>query len=84
MHPAITLPAPACWASYLVNADASGLDAEEVAAADEWIAREVPPGASVDVMRDAEGEPMDAWFSWSYGLYGGTASGGDLLEYVIA
>jgi hypothetical protein len=29
--------APACWASYLINGDASGLTDEEHIAADDWL-----------------------------------------------
>lgn len=36
----IKLTAPSHWASYLINGDDSGLDAEERAACDAWIARE--------------------------------------------
>ena len=32
-----TATGPAAWASYLINGDATGLDREEVEAADEWI-----------------------------------------------
>lgn len=33
-----TIELPAAWASYLINGDASSLDAEEIAAASEYIA----------------------------------------------
>ena len=32
--------APSCWASYLINGDASGLSVDEIAACDAWIKRE--------------------------------------------
>lgn len=34
-----TATAPSCWASYLINADASGLDESEKGACDAWIER---------------------------------------------
>lgn len=36
----ITATAPSAWACYLINGDASGLDAADVKACDAWIARE--------------------------------------------
>lgn len=30
--------APACWASYLINGDHSGLETDEINAADQWLA----------------------------------------------
>lgn len=78
-----TITLPAHWASYLVNGDASGLDAGEVAEIDEYLASELEPGWSVvDVNRDGEGD-FSPRFTWSFSLYGGNASGGDVLEYVI-
>lgn len=35
-----TLTAPAHWSSYLVNGDASGLDAKDIAQANTWMIRE--------------------------------------------
>jgi hypothetical protein len=35
-----SLTAPSAWASYLINGDASGIDDDDKAAADAWIARE--------------------------------------------
>lgn len=40
--------APAYWASYLINGDASGLDDAEARECDAWIAR-IGLGAPVDV-----------------------------------
>ena len=34
-----TATAPAYWASYLINGDASGLEGDEIAACDAWIER---------------------------------------------
>lgn len=39
----ITLSAPACWASYLINNDASGITDAEREACDRWLAREEMP-----------------------------------------
>ena len=49
--------APSAWASYLINADASGLSERERAACDAWIARE------------GLGLPCDCWdagFRWQH------------------
>lgn len=32
-----TYTAPSCWASYLINGDASGLDDEDIAKCDAWL-----------------------------------------------
>lgn len=65
--------APAEWASALVNGDYSGLDAAETAACREWLAG-IAPARVVG----AAGEPR---FTWHFRLYGGTADGGDVLDY---
>jgi hypothetical protein len=79
----MTVTLPAYWASALINGDASGMDDEEevlmnaaceALTADGWYI--------VDVARDDEGEACEPWFSWSYRLYGGDASGGDVLDYI--
>jgi hypothetical protein len=67
----------ACWASYLINDDASGLSDEERALADEWYERELGPN---DAIVDC-GEP---YFTWHYDLYTGTSyRGGDVVEYRV-
>ena len=71
-----TTTGPACWASYLINGDCSGLDPIEVRACDRWL-RRLGTWYVVDV---ADDEPR---FSWSYDLHGGTARGGDVVDYVI-
>jgi hypothetical protein len=76
-----TATAPAYWASYLVNGDASGLEDREQASADRWIAKQAP-WYVVDVARDGDNE-QEARFTWSYQLYGGDAKGGDVLDYVM-
>jgi hypothetical protein len=75
MTRAFRFKAPAFWASYLVNGDASGLCPGERARIDDYIALALPEGA--DVVDCAQ----EAHFSWNFGLYGGDAEGGDLLEY---
>jgi hypothetical protein len=54
----------ACWASYLINGDASGLTDEERKQADAWCERELGPS-------DAIVDCGEAWFTWSYRLYTG-------------
>ena len=74
----VTVQAPAHMASYLVNNDTSGVTAEEILAVEEWL-----DGLEIlDVARDAEGECLDPHFTWSFDLYGGTARGGDVLDYI--
>ena len=74
---------PACWASALINNDFTGLEDEEIKALEAALER-IAPGLVVDVCRDDDtGDSMEPYFSWSYGLHGGTAKGGDLLDYVV-
>src|SRR6516164_645985 len=54
----------ACWASYLINGDASGLSDDERALADAWCDRELGPN---DAIVDC-GEP---YFTNHYDLYTG-------------
>lgn len=68
--------APAAWASYLVNGDASGLEPDELSAADAWCAR-LAPWYVVDAVEDSNR------FSWSYRLHGGTAEGGTVCDYIL-
>ena len=52
--------------------------AEEILAVEEWL-----EGLEIlDVARDAEGECLEPSFSWSFGYCGGTACGGDVLDYI--
>lgn len=75
-----TFTAPESWASYLVNGDSSGLEAQEVAQADAWAA--TLPG---QVSGIAEG---DSWFTWSHdaqtvtGRLGATVAAYQLLRDV--
>ena len=75
------LTAPAAWATALVNNDWSGLTGEEAIACRAWIVQQ-KPWSVVDVARDDDGNCADPRFTWSFSLYGGTASGGDVLDYV--
>lgn len=74
--------APAAWASALINDDRSGLSDAEERALDAWLAQQ-GDWYVVDVKRDASGEPEGSRFTWSFRLYGGEASGGDVIDYVI-
>jgi hypothetical protein len=68
--------APSYWASYLINGDASGLDDVDHRACDIHCETQWDGWRVVDVI----GEP---YFSWSYHMHGGTAQGGELVEYVL-
>jgi hypothetical protein len=56
-----TYELPTIWASYFVNADASGLDDEEQAAADAWWADNF--GALTVSCSDISEE---SWFAWRH------------------
>jgi hypothetical protein len=67
----------ACWASYFINGDASGLSDDERKLANAWLARELGDN---DAIVDC-GEP---YFTWHYDLYTGAAfSGGDVIDYRV-
>ena len=76
-----TVTLPEAWASALINGDISGLDDREIDALDSWD-RANPGVHIVDVARDADGEGAEPRFTWSYDLYGGSARGGSVLDYV--
>jgi hypothetical protein len=76
-----TVTLPECWASALINGDVSGLSDREVDALDSWD-RANPTVRIVDVERDAEGNAVEARFTWSFDLYGGSGRGGSVLDYV--
>ncbi len=83
-----TITAPSAWASALVNGDTSGLDDEDEKAMNAWESRLAARGwRVVDVARtrveDGEYEMQEPRFTWSYAQYGGTARGGDVVDYVI-
>lgn len=54
----VAVTAPAHWASYLINGDASGLETAEVLACDRWLAS-IGLGAPVSC--------ADAGFCWHHG-----------------
>ena len=67
----------ACWASYLINGDTSGLSDEERNLADAWCERELGPN---DCIVDC-GEP---YFTWHYKLHTGASySGGEVVDYRV-
>lgn len=72
---------PAYWASALVNGDTSGMDEEEITLMNAWLEHH-KPWYIVDVARDLNGEGIEPRFTWFYSLYGGTAKGGVILDYV--
>jgi hypothetical protein len=59
--------APSHWASYLINGDASGMEADEKSACDRWLAR-INMGGPVDC-EDAgfKGHYHDAWYETPLG-----------------
>ena len=79
-----TITAPECWACALIYNDRSGLSDEECAALDKRLDDLHARGLRVvDVLRDKDGDAKDPYFTWSYALYGGTAQGGNVLDYVV-
>jgi hypothetical protein len=71
-----TIAGSAYWASYLVNGDDSGIDAEEKALADAWLEH----NGIADVLDVGE-----QYYSSSYGLHTGSKyTAGDLADYVVA
>lgn len=67
----VTLPYH--WAPYLINGDASGLDDGEPEYIDRYLWN---TEAIIDVDHNS------TRFTWSYDLYGGTAKGGDVADYI--
>ena len=75
----IKIAAPAHMASYLINGEVDGVSDEDIQAVATWL-----DGLEViDVARGADGWCMEPYFSWAYGLHGGTAQGGELLDYIV-
>lgn len=75
----IEITAPAYWASYLFNGDASGIEDSEAAACDAWLEREASGCKSFSIT-DINGESyFGSWFD-DWGQEGVT--GGDLCDYV--
>ena len=77
----ITLPA--FLACALINGDESGLEESD----ERVLARVYAMLGDWEVVSVAEdsvtGETQEARFTWEYRRYGGDASGGDVLDYVI-
>lgn len=69
--------APAYWASYLINGDASGITDEDKAQADDWTARLSEGGWYVVSTTDEE-----AWFAWYNDALPGRL-GCDIVSYVL-
>jgi len=68
----------ACWASYFINGDASGLTDDERQLADDWCDREL--GAN-----DAIVDCSEPYFTNHYDLYTGDRRyrGGDVVDYRV-
>ena len=79
----MTITAPAYWASALINNDYSGMDMDETAALHTYLDPTFEEGWSiVSTAEDEDGEPREARFTWAFDLYGGTARGGDVIDYI--
>lgn len=78
----VYLTAPAYWASYFINGDASSLDDEEQAQADTWLKRENVE--VIDIRRYASGDAVDPHFTWHMQIHAPEVdySGGDAIEYL--
>ena len=74
----LKVTAPAYAASYLLNGDDSGMTATEKSQIDAYL----KGLAIIDVARDENGEAMEPRFTWAFALHGGSAEGGDVLDYV--
>jgi hypothetical protein len=73
-----TITLPAFLVCALINGDESGLDDNDSVVLENVLANHIPEGwCVVSTVEDSER------FTWSYRLYGGNASGGDVLDYVI-
>jgi hypothetical protein len=72
-----TLEAPDYWSSYLINGDASSLEAEDIRHADLWLEEN-----GVDSVVDCAEEPR---FTRHYRLYNPHANcaSGSVLEYTV-
>lgn len=68
--------APAHWLPYLINGDASDMDAADLEACHEWQGK-IRPFYVVSDVEDSER------FTWSYRLHGGTAEGGTVCDYIV-
>ena len=71
------------WASSFINGDASGMDDEEIQAADAWFEKNDVLDV-IDVARDEDGEAMEPYFANWYGVHADPRfQGGELIEYVV-
>lgn len=76
-----TITAPAYWASAFINGDISGMESDEIAAY-EAFCETLDGWEIVSTEDDEDGNPAEPRFTWSFDLYGGTARGGEVLDYV--
>ncbi len=73
-----TVTLPTHWAGFLINGDATDLDDGEEDLISAHLKVALPDAAAiVDVVEGSER------FTWSYRLYGGDASGGDVADYTV-
>lgn len=75
-----TIIGPAHWSSYLVYGDDSGMEPDELKAANDWLETLGFPSI-VDAGRDADGEDEEPWFTWAFDVYGGKTAGGTVCSY---
>lgn len=73
-HTIYKLTAPSAWASYLINGDASGIDAADIAAVEAWLERE-----GLGLPCDCE----DAGFHWHHDAYVEMPLGADCQTYTF-
>jgi hypothetical protein len=72
----IEVTAPSAWASYLINDDASGLDDQEQAQCDAWVASLAPHTYAIDC--------ADAGFRWRHDAHAFCPLGADCQRYTFA
>lgn len=78
-----TITGPAFLASALVNGDTSGLSCTELCEDYPAFLRYAEGYEIVGIATDPDtGESMEPWFTWNYDLYGGTARGGNVIDYI--
>jgi len=77
-----TFTAPAYWACYLINGDASGMKDNEIKQADDW--QRSNNIHIIDVVRDETGEAEEPRFSGDVPFYAPQVDfkGGDVIDYV--
>lgn len=76
-----TVTGPSHWASALINGDHSGMDSKEMSAMKAW--NEKHGGSVVSIADGEDGNPQEPRFTRHYSLHGGTAEGGDVVDYVV-